>query len=130
MPTQDSTVQLTPDTALDIPSVEIVVALGPDRGARAQLGQGRARIGTAQGNELVLADATVSRVHCEVHVKGGSVRVVDLGSTNGTFVDGTRVRDADLVPGAKLRVGETVLSAEFGEEPERVPLSPRDEFHG
>jgi DNA-binding NtrC family response regulator len=68
------------------------------------------RIGKADDNDLVLGDDTVSRHHCELVREGTGVRLRDLGSTNGTRVDGTKVGDALLAPGAVIRVGEVEVA--------------------
>ena len=52
------------------------------------------RVGTADDNDLVLTDDTVSRHHCELEPVDGGMRVRDVGSTNGVFVGGVRVYDA------------------------------------
>jgi class 3 adenylate cyclase len=57
---------------------------------------------------LVLADAQVSRRHLELRPLEGAVRCTDLGSTNGTFLDGVRLTaPADLRAGATATLGET-----------------------
>ncbi|HSP78680.1 MAG TPA: FHA domain-containing protein, partial [Myxococcaceae bacterium] len=52
---------------------------------------GELRIGRQEGNELVLSEGGVSRRHARVWAEGGKVMVEDLGSANGTFVDGERI---------------------------------------
>ena len=52
-------------------------------------------------------DRAVSRVHCKLVEIGDSALVIDLGSTNGTFVDGVRVKEHLLSDGEKIRVGQT-----------------------
>ena len=111
--------------ALEAPGLELVVVDGVDRGARLRV-RGTIRIGTAQGNDLHLTDATVSRVHATLRLDGGRLRLEDMGSTNGTFVDGVRVRDAYVSPGNLVRLAETTLRAEAVQEPLRVELAPYD----
>jgi transcriptional regulator with GAF, ATPase, and Fis domain len=109
-------------------SVAIAVVDGPSRGARAQVGSEIARIGTADGNDLVLADRTVSRFHCEVSVRGNTIVIRDCGSTNGTLIDGVRVREAEIPPGTLVRIGGSALRVELGEEPAFVEVSARSGF--
>ena len=106
-------------------SVVIAVVDGPSRGARAQVGSEIARIGTADGNDLVLADRTVSRFHCEVSVRGNTIVIRDCGSTNGTLIDGVRVREAEIPPGTLVRIGGSAFRVELGEEPAFVEVSGR-----
>jgi hypothetical protein len=66
-------------------------------------------LGRSGDVDIPLDDAGVSRRHAEVHVSGGRARVVDLGSTNGTFVDGERVATGDLHDGSTITVGRSRL---------------------
>jgi len=76
---------------------------------------GPALIGTGPAADLRLTDPTVSRRHCSVEVENGELRVVDLGSTNGTRVQGVKIRDALLRGGESLQVGSTLLHVEARE---------------
>jgi len=73
-------------------------------------------IGRGAEADVVVDDAGVSRRHAEVHTDGSRVRVVDLGSTNGTFVDGERVgpQGAPLADGSRITVGRTRVVVRFG----------------
>jgi pSer/pThr/pTyr-binding forkhead associated (FHA) protein len=63
------------------------------------------RIGRKPGNDLVLADEKTSGVHAEVVLEGDRHVLRDLGSTNGTFLDGKRVTEIVLSPGDVVTVG-------------------------
>ncbi len=115
-----------PDVSFAVRAATLVVVDGPDRGTRLALGPGTTHIGTAPGNQLRLTDPTVSRMHAELVLRRDGIRITDSGSKNGTYVDGTRVRDADVAPGATIRVGATSLRLEAGDDAITVPLSPRD----
>jgi len=109
-------------------SVELNVVAGPARGAKLALKSGAAKIGSAPGNDLHVQDRTVSRVHCEVRVRADGVTVRDLGSTNGTVVDGVRLRDADVPAGTNLKLGDTVVRVDVGDEPTILDVSDRTSF--
>ncbi len=109
-------------------SVSLLVVDGPSRGVRAVLAEGVAWVGTAAGNELKLADPTVSRVHCELRVRSGSVLIRDCGSTNGTFVEGVRLREGEVRPGALVRVGSSAFRIEDSGVPMYLPISGRTSF--
>jgi transcriptional regulator with PAS, ATPase and Fis domain len=113
---------------LAVRSVELTVVDGPDRGRRARVAEGTARIGSGAGNTLVLADPTVSRLHCEIGVAAGAVTLRDRGSTNGTFLDGRRVRDVDLTPGSIICLGGTAIRADISDAPTFLALSERTSF--
>ncbi|MEZ6037720.1 MAG: FHA domain-containing protein [Planctomycetota bacterium] len=63
------------------------------------------RIGRKPGNDIVLSDEKTSGVHCEVAPEGDRFVLRDLGSTNGTFLDGKRVTELVLTPGDVVTVG-------------------------
>ena len=71
------------------------------------------RIGAA---DFCLDVPLVSRVHCRIEVDAdGGVEVVDLDSTNGTWIDGDRITRAPLRPGGVLRVGRVEFTLERGD---------------
>ena len=88
----------------------------------------RCSIGSHASNDLVIEDSTVSRFHCEIALGSDGARINDLGSSNGTVVDGVRVERAFLRSGAEVRVGQTVLRFRFGNEENRLDLSDRSSF--
>src|SRR5215467_9872579 len=81
---------------LKISSASITVVDGAERGASIPFRQGAAKIGTSPGMTLRLTDPTVSRVHCELNVRGERNVVRDTGSTNGTWVQGVRVKEGEI----------------------------------
>ena len=66
-------------------------------------------VGRDPSCELVLVDRAASRHHARLVPRGGTLEVVDLGSRNGTFVNGQRVTRAVVEPGTAVRVGDVVL---------------------
>jgi two-component system, NtrC family, response regulator GlrR len=86
------------------------------------------RIGSRAGNDLVLDDAAVSRIHCEIAGSDEGYRLRDLGSTNGTFVDGVRANDVHLRGGSTLRLGGHLLTFEPGERRLELPLAASERF--
>jgi transcriptional regulator with GAF, ATPase, and Fis domain len=123
-----STNVLEHDGWLELRSVELRVVEGPDRGVARKLGGGGMRIGTGAVADLRLTDRAVSRLHCELRIVDGAIRIVDSGSTNGTFVDGVKIHVAELAAGARIRVGETVISVVAAGERCAVELSARHRF--
>jgi ABC-type multidrug transport system ATPase subunit/ABC-type multidrug transport system permease subunit len=79
--------------------------LPPARAQLVPLDRPRLTIGRDPSCDLVLDDPNVSRLHAELRREGGVVELADLGSTNGTWVNGERVRSERLGPGAEVRVG-------------------------
>ena len=72
-------------------------------------------LGRAADVDVPLDDAGVSRRHAEIHVTDDRYRVVDLGSTNGTFVDGERVTAGELRDGSTITVGRSRLVFRLGQ---------------
>ena len=70
------------------------------------------RIGRAPECELVLRDSRVSRRHARLAPRDGVLVLTDLGSTNGTRVNGHRVSEVVLGAGDRILVGETTLTIE------------------
>jgi len=109
-------------------SVDLVVIDGPDKGARAVVHGGVAKIGTAEGNDLRLTDRSASRLHCEIRVKASTVLVRDAGSTNGTVCEGIRLVEAEVPAGAVLRIGGSAVRIDVSDEPAFVDVSARESF--
>jgi hypothetical protein len=70
-----------------------------------QLVSGRLVIGRSSACELVVEDDTVSRRHAELELRDGTWRLRDLGSRNGTWVNGRRAADVEVRPGDELQLG-------------------------
>jgi Protein of unknown function (DUF3662)/FHA domain len=82
-------------------------------GRRVAVGSAPVVIGRLPECEIVLQDSNVSRRHAEVRRSGDGVTVTDLGSTNGTRVNGTPVREQILANGDEVSVGSTKLIFEM-----------------
>jgi DNA-binding NtrC family response regulator len=87
----------------------LVVAPGTPDEQRIFLGDRPIRIGSDEDNDLRLDDPHVSRRHAEVRRGPDGVLLRDLGSKNGTFVEGIKVKEALLPPGANITIGGTPL---------------------
>ena len=81
-------------------------------GERLQLGEAVVTIGRKPESTLQLADPNVSRNHAEIRPHGNGWLVVDLASTNGTRVNGTRVSSQELHEGDEVTFGNTVFRFE------------------
>jgi len=78
-----------------------------------RLGPGAVKtVGRAPRADFIVDAALVSRVHCRLTAGEEQLEVVDLSSTNGTFVNDTRVATAKLTKGDRLRVGRVELIVE------------------
>jgi tetratricopeptide (TPR) repeat protein len=82
---------------------------GADRGKTYELVLPETRIGRGADQDLVLADIAVSRRHVTIHAEGGRYRLRDLGSGNGTLLNGQRSDTAILNDGDQIEVGNTLM---------------------
>ncbi|MFE7238597.1 FHA domain-containing protein [Streptomyces sp. NPDC057580] len=120
------------ETAADAVPAQLHVVAGPDAGGVHLLHGGQILIGRSADADVPLDDPDVSRLHCAVTVsEDGAVSVADLGSTNGTSLDGTEVRDRPvrLRPGALLRLGESTLRLTSGSPTPSLATAPDGEGH-
>src|SRR5882672_3449119 len=78
-------------------------------------------VGRVSDNAFEIPEASVSSHHCEIIQRGSEILIKDLGSTNGTFINGEKIEEAVLKPGQILRVGMIEMRLETGEG---APTSP------
>lgn len=92
--------------ALPAGSALLIVQRGPDAGSRYLLDSDLSTVGRHPESDILLDDITVSRRHVEFRRTGGTFRVHDVGSLNGTYLNGDRVDEADLQNGDEVRIGK------------------------
>ena len=111
------------DTGPSLWRLRLTVRTGPDTGRSCVVDRDVVTVGKLPGCDLVLSDPTVSRRHFSIcRAPGGRWRVVDLGSTNGTFVDGARIQEAPIEAGRVLVAGKVEIV--FLPERHRVEGAP------
>jgi len=88
------------------------------------------RIGSMDDNDIVLSDDTVSRYHCRIIQDDTSYILIDNTSTNGTFINKVRVREAFLKPGCTIGVGQSQLRFNAREEEVQIVPSRADRCGG
>jgi len=92
----------------------LTVVAGERAGLRVELGAKPVVIGRVPPADLVIDDSQISRKHCRVSLVMEEVYVADLGSSNGTMVDGKRITQSVMLPaGSRLQVGGHLLEHEF-----------------
>jgi predicted component of type VI protein secretion system len=88
---------------------QLVMHAGPTPGKTFPLELDVITIGREAGNTIVINDAEVSRKHSQLTLQGGKYVLTDIGSTNGTFVNGQRITGSHvLVPGEVISLGEQI----------------------
>lgn len=86
----------------------VIVIAGPNVGEMFKV-EGAQDIGRSAHVPISIRDSEISRQHARLVVRGGAIFVEDLGSTNGTFVNGERVTRRELEDGDKIQVGTTTI---------------------
>jgi hypothetical protein len=97
--------------------IALEVLDGPESGAHFRVTRSRVLIGRG-GCEVPLSDARVSRRHASLEIYGATcVLLKDLGSTNGTFVNGRRASSCQLQDGDEIQIGDTRMTITIGAAP-------------
>ena len=92
------------------PAASLVVRQGTQAGMSFALSGNQILIGREEGLDIVLQDAEASRRHSRITWQGGRYVVEDMGSTNGTFVNGVQITSPQVLsPGDSVGIGQTVL---------------------
>lgn len=96
--------------------LQFEVIAGPDKNSKFELNSGTGHIlGRHQEATYVLTDPRTSRKHCEIQWENDRIKLIDLGSTGGTFVNGSKVADTLLKPGDVVQIGDTKLRLQVGD---------------
>jgi transcriptional regulator with GAF, ATPase, and Fis domain len=103
---------------------------GPDKGQSKTFEKPVIRLGADPLCDIVLTDPTVSRMHAEVRRKGGDegMELVDLDSTNGTFIDGISVGRVAIKPGSTFQVGRTQVRISSRTEQVSIEVTDRTRY--
>lgn len=110
--------KLVPPGEADLPQLaplpkdrrySLAVILGADAGKVFRLTSPRTVLGRGADCDVQLTDSEVSRRHAMLEIRGDEITVKDLGSTNGTFVEGVRVQEAKLASQQEFSLGTTTL---------------------
>ena len=103
----------------------LLIVKGPDRGEAIAIAELTLTVGSGAGNDVLLSDPTISRRHLAIEPTPDGVMLRDLGSTNGSFVQGARFQELTLGFGTEVTIGQTTLKYVPSEE--QLELAPSDE---
>ncbi|CAN5680704.1 hypothetical protein BH09MYX1_BH09MYX1_60620 [soil metagenome] len=124
----DETERAPRSHSLAVPRVTLSVVEGPGKGTSVDVHGGSARIGSGDICELRIVDRLVSRIHCELRMADGAMTLTDLGSKNGTWVEGLRIREATVPPGTIVRLGDSAYRVQVEGGLGSVPISERTDL--
>ena len=110
-------------------TAQLRVIDGPDRGLERDV-RGTVTIGSEATCDVVLTDGWVSRRHCAITPTPHGFAIEDLGSKNGTVIDGVAVGRVVAPPGVMLRIGKTLVQVMPADEVVDIPPSERERFGG
>jgi two-component system response regulator GlrR len=99
-----------------------------DEGPKTVVVAGRMVAGNAEGVDLPVKAPTVSRLHAELDPRSSGLWVRDLGSRNGTFIEGVRVESGCVPDRGRLKLGELELAVHYGPQPSPVALWAEPRF--
>ncbi len=115
-------------TTLHLRKCRLALEVGDGRWAEHVFDQAVVTLGSMDDNDLVLDDDTVSRYHCRIYQEDSAYVLEDLGSTNGSFIDGVRIKAAYLAPGHAVELGNTRLQFQSFDEEVHITPSKSDRF--
>ena len=116
------------DRRVAVRTAQLRVVDGPDRGTELELPPIGVVIGTERTCDVILTDAFVSRRHCSIAPTPQGFAITDLGSKNGTIIDGVAVGKVVAPPGVAIRIGKTLLQLMPADEVIDIPPSVSDRF--
>jgi len=88
---------------------ELTIESGPDAGHTHRATDRAVRLGRSPDNDVILRDPATSGHHARLERRGDTFWLVDLGSTNGTFVNGESIQEKQLINGDRVTVGQNSL---------------------
>lgn len=95
----------------------VMVMAGSSAGRVLTIATSKVTLGRSKQADFTLTDQGISRLHCEIASTGGGYSITDLGSTNGTLVNGGRIDCVPLKPGDRIQLGpEAVLQFDLYDE--------------
>ena len=89
---------------------ELTMEAGPDAGHSHRAGDKALRLGRSPDNDIILRDPATSGHHARVERRGDQFWIVDLGSTNGTLVNGEPIQEKELSNGDRITIGQNAVN--------------------
>ncbi len=116
------------DTSVKVRKTKLLILNGPQQGRELMVNKDLFTIGAGAHNDLILEDSTISKRHCEIALNTDGYQIRDIGSTNGTIVQGVKITSAMLESGVEIQLGKTRLIFCPLQEAATIPLSRNEAF--
>lgn len=113
---------------LQLKKAKLLILSGPEQGREVAINKDVFMIGAGGQNDLIVSDEAASRRHCEIQQREDGFLLRDMGSTNGTLVQGVRVCEVFLAEGVEFQVGATRMVFCPLRETMSYPLSSHGSF--
>ncbi len=118
---QENTIQLdTEHPASELPAkfaASLLIKKGPKKGAEYTISTSRTVIGRGTGSDIIVDDPAVSRMHAAIEFSDARFILRDLGSKNGTFLEGKSINATDLAHGDTFQLGSTIIEFVLTDRP-------------
>ena len=118
---QESTIRIGAERpASELPgklAASLLIKKGLKKGAEYTITTSRAVIGRGTGSDIIVDDSAVSRMHAAIEFSKSKFFLKDLGSKNGTFLDGKSINEAVLAHGNTFQIGSTVIEFVLTDRP-------------
>ncbi len=117
----------TASSKFSVEDISLVVVEGPHQGKELRVETDLVRIGRDDWCDLVLdKDQWVSNIHCECWIDERGIRIRDLNSKNGVLLDNCPIFDAYLRPGAKVKIGSSIIEVKSHNQTREISISYHD----
>jgi len=118
---QENTIQLDAERpASELPgkiAASLLIKKGPKKGAEYTISTSRTVIGRGTGSDIIVDDPAVSRMHAAIEFSESRFVLRDLGSKNGTFLDGKSINETGLAHGDTFQLGSTIIEFVLTDRP-------------
>ncbi|MDP6380253.1 MAG: FHA domain-containing protein [Phycisphaerae bacterium] len=106
--------------------VKLILVKGNPKGKQITLKSGTTIVGRKEDSGLIIASSRVSRHHCQITLDGNDLKVRDLGSANGTLINGQKVEESPLKAGDEVHIGPLGFLVEIDgrRTPDAAPSNP------
>ncbi|MDY6844387.1 MAG: GGDEF domain-containing protein [Thermodesulfobacteriota bacterium] len=96
----------------------LIVFTGNEGWKRFRIGERKMKVGRSSHADIRIDDERISGIHCTIDYRDGNMTIEDQNSTNGTYVDGKKIKKKAITIKSKLQIGQCVMKIEYKDESE------------